>query len=50
MAKKSRFRESGGYSEELKTRTEEAVGGNYITIFKKGGNLPFWKDVEGTML
>jgi hypothetical protein len=47
MAKKSRFRESVGYSEELKTRTEEAIGGNYITIFKKGSSLPFWKDVEG---
>lgn len=44
---KSRFRSAAGYSEEMKQRTEEQSGGNYISVFKDGSNLPMWKDTEG---
>jgi hypothetical protein len=44
---KSRFRSQGNYHEELEKRTEEAISGNYTTIFKPDAKLPFWKDSEG---
>jgi len=47
MGKVSKFRSQEGYHEELKNRTDETVGGNYITIFVKDTDLNFWKDKEG---
>jgi len=41
---KSRFRKTGGYTEELKKRTEQSTGGGFITIFRDDLNLPIWKE------
>lgn len=42
-----RFRDYDDYHDELKKRTEETIGGNYINIFQPDAKLPFWKDAEG---